>query len=53
MTKEITEEIPKKKPDEKICADCMAREYFTNICLPLGFKIKRTDLACNAFVPRR
>jgi len=42
-----------KKADEKICADCKAREYFTSVCQTLGFKVGRTDFACRAFVPRR
>jgi hypothetical protein len=37
----------KKKADEKICADCKAREYFTSICQTLGFNVRRTDFACH------
>jgi hypothetical protein len=49
----MTEETEKKKADEKICADCMVGEYFTSICIPLGFKVNRTDIACNAFVSKK
>lgn len=47
------EESERKKANEKICADCEAREYFTSICQTLGFKVKRNEIACNAFVPTR
>ena len=56
MRSEVKKDEPKKKADEKICADCELREYGTSLCLCFGkeraIRVKRTDLACNYIQPK-